>query len=554
MEAIAAAASIAGIITLAAQAIEGLQSLHAFFVDISTASKTVSSLLRDINSLIAVLHNIDGVLHQVERQRKNQNFAQLDIKVDDCSKDVKLWLETAKDLRPGGEKGGRAWVRRARLAVKGEVVDRIREEIGRHRQALCLSLEVFGRTIDLHTSEQLHQMRGQFDDALTTSLSNHGAHEETLRRIEQYSITSMRSTAHSIKSMDSIRTELSRLEAMITISQTASTSRIEQFGEDPMVGSSQNDARPVATQRTEHESSTEAQQGIFSGETLEPATSQHSRNGSSSSSKYSSKAGSAVHGGNRGETDARTNPTDFQRLVKEQESITKRFSEISNGHESALLYAQFSRNTSPSRMTRKESSGRPPNLDFAFEDLDISSTEDVLDAQSPFLNRPSRSKQVPESQEARFTKNDRKSIYGIMEQSLAAVYSPIVAEYVSLQTLVIMCEGHLKILEERPSIFLNSTTLGANHDAVNAQPHVRRLHDRLDILQEAVDSSARECLEAGYSIPDLDKMSFSISGYRPEQEKTRLNTTFSERDLEPKDDGTDDTPGDESDAYFSSTE
>ena len=155
MEAIAAAASIAGIITLAAQAIEGLQTLHSFFAEISTVSKTVSRLLSDINSLITVLHNIDGVLHQVERQRKNQNFAQLDIKVEDCSKDVKLWLETAKELRLGGEKGGRAWVRRAKLAVKGEIVGRIREEIGRHRQALCLSLAVFGRLVVFFVTHRL---------------------------------------------------------------------------------------------------------------------------------------------------------------------------------------------------------------------------------------------------------------------------------------------------------------------------------------------------------------------------------------------------------------
>ena len=155
MEAIAAAASIAGIITLAAQAIGGLQTLHSFFADISTASKTVSGLLSDINSLITVLHNIDGVLHQVERQRKNQNFAQLDIKVEDCSRDVRSWLETAKELRPGGEKGGRAWVRRARLAVKGEIVGRIREEIGRHKQALCLSLAVFGRLVVFSVTHRL---------------------------------------------------------------------------------------------------------------------------------------------------------------------------------------------------------------------------------------------------------------------------------------------------------------------------------------------------------------------------------------------------------------
>lgn len=147
MEAVAAAASIAGIITLAAQAIEGLQRLHTFFTEISTASKTISRLLSDINSLINTLTNIDDVLSHVELQRQNQNFASLDIKLEDCSKDVGLWLETAKALRPGGEKGGRALVRRVRFAAKGEVVGRIREEIGRHRQALGLSLSVFGRLV-----------------------------------------------------------------------------------------------------------------------------------------------------------------------------------------------------------------------------------------------------------------------------------------------------------------------------------------------------------------------------------------------------------------------
>ena len=410
------------------------------------------------------------------------------------------------------------------------------------------------RTIDLHTAEQLHQMRGRFDDALTTSLSNHGAHEEALRRIEQYSITSMRSSAHSIRSMNSIRTELSRLEAMITISQTASTSKIEHFGEDAMIGSSRNESQPVASENTKHVNSTEAQQGVVSGETLEPPISfQHSRNASSSSSKYSSKASSAVNVGSRAKNDVRTHPTDFQRVVKEQEGITKRFSEISNGHESALLYAQFSRNTSPSPNARKDDSERAQNFDLTFEDLDVSSPREVRGVQSPFLSQPSRSEEVPESKDIS-TRIDRNSIFGIMEQSLAAVYSPTVAEYVSLQNLVTMCESHLRILEEQRSTISRGTDLDANHNAVDAQPHIRQLHGRLEVLQEAVKSSARKCLKAGYSNSDLYRLNLSISGCRSEQEETRLETTSSEHELGTKDDEIHDRPGDESDAYFSSTE
>ena len=146
MEAVAAVASIAGIITLVGQSIDGLIRFREFFSDISSASKTVSRLLADVNSLIQILRNVGDVLHRVEARRNDQNFASLDIKLEDCTKDVKIWLETAKALRPGSETGGRALMKKFRLAVKNEAVVKIREEIGRHRQALCLSLAVFGRS------------------------------------------------------------------------------------------------------------------------------------------------------------------------------------------------------------------------------------------------------------------------------------------------------------------------------------------------------------------------------------------------------------------------
>lgn len=145
MEAVAAAASIAGIITVVGQSIDGLIKFSDFFSDISSASKTISRLLNDINSLIQVLENIGNVLEHARARRKNQNFASLDIKLEDCAKDVQIWLATARLLRPGSDSGGKAWLRKFRLAVNNTAIQTIREEIGRHRQTLCLSLAVFGR-------------------------------------------------------------------------------------------------------------------------------------------------------------------------------------------------------------------------------------------------------------------------------------------------------------------------------------------------------------------------------------------------------------------------
>ncbi len=147
MEAVAAAASIAGIVTVVGQSIDGLIKFSDFFSDFSSASKTISRLLDDINSLIQVLRDIGDVLERAEARRSDQNFAQLDIKLEDCAKDVQIWLATARILRPASNTGGKAWLKKFRLAMNNTAIQTIRGEIGKHKQTLCLSLAVFGRYI-----------------------------------------------------------------------------------------------------------------------------------------------------------------------------------------------------------------------------------------------------------------------------------------------------------------------------------------------------------------------------------------------------------------------
>ena len=145
MEAVAAAASIAGIITLVFQSIDGLHKFKELFSDAASASKTVNRLLSDINLLIQELENVRDILEQMEAQKKERNFASLDIKLADCSKDIQIWLSTARILRPSVGHGGKAWLKKFRLAVNKDAVQTIRVEINRHRQIICLSLSVLGR-------------------------------------------------------------------------------------------------------------------------------------------------------------------------------------------------------------------------------------------------------------------------------------------------------------------------------------------------------------------------------------------------------------------------
>ena len=624
MEAIAAAASIAGIITLAAQAIDGLQKLHGFFNDVSAGSKAISRLLSEINALITVLQNIDHVLYQVESQRsKNQNFASLDIKLEDCTKDVGSWLQLAKELKPGEGKGGRAWVRRARLAAKGEVVGRIRDEIGRHRQALCLSLAVFGRFVlaslrfialscilrqtfnpsfemlvaglrevdgkhrilDVDTSDQIYQMRGRFDNALTTSLSNHGAHGEVLERIERYSMTSMQSSAHSIKSMDSIRTELSRLEAMITSTQTSASVRAELPQEQPVAGPSRSARTPLLPEASGQDNMPEQLVSPLATGFRDASPASGPRSGSSSASNYNSSASSVIHGGARMRFRARTRPADFHDLVKEQENISKRFSENSTDHESALLYAQFSRpdppatkgDHAPSFVNDDADSGKvvqdedphirkhvsmkhsgPPREVSGISRNPVSFGDDLRSrfAQTSVSRRVEdradeshhsihKAKNVP-------SKSDHRSTYDLLEEASAAMYPPSIAEYLSLQNLTMLCEIHLAVAEKHSKLgSKNKVRIDSSH-AEDTDFHLRRLRDRLEMLHDSVDSLSRACIKAGYSVTELEETIVSVArrgagGCRasPPPEETSHHQEQSESI---------DHISDDSDAYFSMNE
>ena len=428
------------------------------------------------------------------------------------------------------------------------------------------------RTIDLHTSEQIHQMHGKFDNALNTSLSNHGAHEEALRRIEHYSITSLRSSAHSIKSMDSIRTELSRLEAMITVSQTTSTSRLEQTSEDPIMESSRGRSRHLP-----HENNAT----FGTGDLIMPSSFSTSGKGSSGTSKYSSKASSFIPARTHRNIDARTHPAEFQKLVEEQEDISKRFSEISDGHESALLYAQFARDTSPKEASNTNKPDREGQEDHPSDDRnkDRSSSQDgakedfksaaiPIDVEMSNIGSISISQQrlhdttegksvsLSRSQSTPLGRIDPVTTFGLIHQCMEAVYSPIVAQHVTLQNLSALCEGHIRLLEDPQSALVANAVQQASNHKTAVQPHIRRLRNHLEVLQNVVDVSSASCIDAGYSLSDLDKVVPPIGQYRPAQDGMRSHGETESRSHinQPPATGLDDTASDDSDAYFSSTE
>ena len=332
---------------------------------------------------------------------------------------------------------------------------------------------------------------------------------------------------------------------------------------------------------------------------LTEAYAQESRNGSSSASHYSSSGSSVLrvdnigggsgegsggggregNGGGGAKIDALTHPADFRYLVKEQEAISKRFSEISNANESALLYAQFSRDTSPMAKPRD---GNSAALDDA-----AAIPRDRIDARLDHRERSEGSREVSResglmderlrSQSARTSISqrvddrshggaaepktssppfDHSSTYHLLEQSLAAAYPSIVANYLSLQNLTMVCQRHISLFEERPSIVADRQNKGGNGMASEPSDHLRLLRAKLEELQVAADASMGKCIEAGISRAECEEAVALICGSTPVQHPREAPMTTEARTQRLKDErvGKCDDQGDESDAYFSSME
>ena len=334
------------------------------------------------------------------------------------------------------------------------------------------------RTIDIETSDQVHQIGGRFSEALTTSLSVHGAHEEALRRIEHYSITSMHSSAHSVKSMDSIRTELSRLEAMITRASNAQSPATEtrELPERPSSGCNEQriSAAAEAEDRGSHlsipstqpnnggESSTTRDASIeFTSKNIDPNEAQERFNSSNKSHRTGEMAVEP-----RIETDDHIPSAEYLLFMDEANEIKAPSTAGPTGLEnkSSYLYAQFSK------------------------------------------------KSEPRQHESPTTEIDGAAIHETMRQSLASIYPGEIVKYVYLRQVTTLCEDHIDLLDRRPGIQslatgkLKDTNYVDQSTPFSARPAMVKLRGRLIELRKAIKVSQQQCVHSGYSLSELDKL------------------------------------------------
>jgi hypothetical protein len=153
MDGLAAASSVAGVLSLAGYTIDGIVRLHDFFKDVSSASRTIEIFLKSINSLIKLMEDVKTLLESLAERGtlpgvdigEGMKIAALQIQLEDCSKDVYIWLNLARQHHPGFCTGSRAGFRKFWVAVKKTSVRGIIEDIREHRHGILASLSVLGR-------------------------------------------------------------------------------------------------------------------------------------------------------------------------------------------------------------------------------------------------------------------------------------------------------------------------------------------------------------------------------------------------------------------------
>lgn len=145
MEVVAAISSIAGLLTLLGESIGGTRKLLDFVFDISSASSTVQNFISDINSFLQNLQAVYELVEKLPEDFTSSQIATLHGQLTTYNKDIGLWLNTAKALRPASEVGAKAWFKKFWIAASIKPLGDVRDELDRHNQAVSLSLALLGR-------------------------------------------------------------------------------------------------------------------------------------------------------------------------------------------------------------------------------------------------------------------------------------------------------------------------------------------------------------------------------------------------------------------------
>lgn len=153
MEAVGAAASIAGLLGLVGQSIDGLVKVRKFLNDATQARKKVKRLLSEIGVLNLTLSQVQLILMQIRETRREflddltATLDELAIHMTMCEMDAREWARVASGLDPSHWAGLKAFFRKVKIASSQDLFDEFHDKIAHHQRRISLSLSILGRQV-----------------------------------------------------------------------------------------------------------------------------------------------------------------------------------------------------------------------------------------------------------------------------------------------------------------------------------------------------------------------------------------------------------------------
>ena len=143
------ASSVAGILSLVGQSIDGIIKLRGFVKDVKNSQTTVNSFVRDVDSFEGSLWQIEKLIVQLPQEQpvvKEQiDLETLQWQLQGCQSDIKRWLDVANHLEPGSSRNAEAFFKKLRIAVNKDGFSEFHSQIARHQLGLNISLSILGQ-------------------------------------------------------------------------------------------------------------------------------------------------------------------------------------------------------------------------------------------------------------------------------------------------------------------------------------------------------------------------------------------------------------------------
>lgn len=137
--------------------------------------------------------------------------------------------------------------------------------------------------------------------------------------------------------------------------------------------------------------------------------------------------------------------------------------------------------------------------------------------ESSFLYAEFSKKPEPPQHESPAIEVDCGAIHSILRQSLASMYPAEIVNYVSIRQVTALCEDHLDLLDKSPNVQVSA--VGKMKEAgyvdqgasTSARSSMINLRNQMIELRNAIKVSRKQCIQAGYSLSELEKL-FPPSG------------------------------------------